>query len=98
MLGWPARKDTQMDNRRHFLSLGATAAAAPKLNTTATVHGLAKSYAGEPLDGATFQWTVRREARMPWWCGTFWRSSIPWGRAVEVASQDAPALSSSSAA
>ncbi len=65
---------------------GATAAAAPKLNTTATVHGLAKSYAGVPLDGATVQWTVRREARMPWWCGTFWRSSIPWGRAVEVAS------------
>ncbi|MBP9079837.1 MAG: hypothetical protein KBF80_06275 [Flavobacteriales bacterium] len=64
----------------------ATAEAAPKLGAMATVHGLARSYAGVPLDGATVQWTVRREARMPWWCGTFWRSFIPWGQPVEVAS------------
>lgn len=64
----------------------ATAAGAPKLNATATVHGRAMSYAGVPLDGATVQWTVRREARMPWWCGAYWRSFIPWGQPTEVAS------------
>ncbi|MCC6840918.1 MAG: hypothetical protein IT230_12245 [Flavobacteriales bacterium] len=63
-----------------------TAMAAPRLGAMATVHGRAVSYAGVPLDGATVQWTVRREARMPWWCGTFWRSYIPWGRSTEVAS------------
>ena len=63
-----------------------TATTAPKLNAMATVHGQAKSYAGVPLDGATVQWTVRREARMPWWCGAYWRSFIPWGQATEVAS------------
>ncbi|HRN37627.1 MAG TPA: MG2 domain-containing protein, partial [Flavobacteriales bacterium] len=63
-----------------------TASTAPKLNAMATVHGQAKSYAGVPLDGATVQWTVRREARMPWWCGAYWRSFIPWGQPTEVAS------------
>jgi hypothetical protein len=63
-----------------------TVSTAPKLNTMATVLGQAKSYAGVPLDGATVQWTVRREARMPWWCGAYWRSFIPWGQPTEVAS------------
>ncbi|MEB2342214.1 MAG: MG2 domain-containing protein [Flavobacteriia bacterium] len=63
----------------------ATAGAAPRLNATATVHGLAKSYAGVPLDGATVRWRVTRSARMPWWCGDYWRRFIPWGRATEVA-------------
>lgn len=69
----------------------ATATAAPKLNAMATVQGQAMSYAGVPLDGATVQWTVRREARMPWWCGAYWRHFIPWGRATEVASGTAQA-------
>ncbi|MCB0772734.1 MAG: hypothetical protein KDB93_05115 [Flavobacteriales bacterium] len=63
-----------------------TATAAPRLNTTATVHGMAKSYAGVPLDGAKVRWRVTRSARMPWWCGDYWRRFIPWGRATEVAS------------
>ncbi|HQV38476.1 MAG TPA: alpha-2-macroglobulin family protein [Flavobacteriales bacterium] len=62
-----------------------------KLNGTATVHGLAKSYAGVPLDGAQVHWTVRREARMPWWCGRYWRSFIPWERSTEIASGTAEA-------
>ncbi len=62
-----------------------TVTAAPKLNAMATVQGQAKSYAGVPLDGATVQWTVRRAARMPWWCGAYWRSFIPWGQPTEVA-------------
>lgn len=64
----------------------ASAAAAPKLNAIATVHGLATSYAGVPLDGAQVQWKVTRAARMPWWGGGFWRSFIPWGRPTQVAS------------
>ncbi len=64
----------------------ANAASTAKLNGTATVHGLAKSYAGVPLDGAHVQWTVRREARMPWWCGSYWRSAFSWGTPTEVAS------------
>jgi hypothetical protein len=67
-------------------TVGGKNAAAPKLNAMATVHGLAKSYAGVPLDGAQVQWTVTRTARMPWWCGSFWRSFIPWGRSTEIAS------------
>ena len=57
----------------------------PKLNAEATVTGVAKSYAGVPLDGATVQWTVKRGARMPWWCGWGWRG-LPWGRETQLAS------------
>jgi len=57
----------------------------PKLNAEATVTGVAKSYAGVPLDGATLQWTVKRGARMPWWCGWGWRG-LPWGRETQLAS------------
>lgn len=64
----------------------ATAASAAKLGRQAAVHGLAKSYAGVPLDGAEVQWTVTRSARMPWWGGGWWRSIIPWGTPTEVAS------------
>ncbi|MFZ1665884.1 MAG: alpha-2-macroglobulin family protein [Flavobacteriales bacterium] len=69
----------------------AAATSAAKLNALATVHGVAKSYAGVPLDGAQVQWTVKREARMPWWCGSYWRSFIPWGTPTEVASGTAEA-------
>ncbi|HQV51979.1 MAG: hypothetical protein IPI00_18370 [Flavobacteriales bacterium] len=57
----------------------------PKLNAEATVTGVAKSYAGVPLDGAAVQWTVKRGARMPWWCGWGWRG-LPWGRETQLAS------------
>lgn len=58
--------------------------AAPKLGEQATVSGVAKSYAGVPLDGAEVRWKVMREARMPWWCGWYWRSIIPWGQRTEI--------------
>ncbi|MEZ4789768.1 MAG: alpha-2-macroglobulin family protein [Flavobacteriales bacterium] len=57
----------------------------PKLNEEATVTGVAKSYAGIPLDGAVVKWNVQRGVRMPWWCGWGWRG-LPWGRETEVAS------------
>ncbi|MDX9749736.1 MAG: alpha-2-macroglobulin family protein [Flavobacteriales bacterium] len=60
-------------------------ATAPKLGEQATVSGTAKSHAGVPLDGAEVRWKVMREARMPWWCGWYWRSIIPWGRPTEIA-------------
>ncbi|MEO8588182.1 MAG: alpha-2-macroglobulin family protein, partial [Flavobacteriales bacterium] len=62
--------------------------ATPKLEQEATVTGFAKSYAGAPLDGAQVKWTVKRGARMPWWCGWGWRG-LPWGRETEIASGDA---------
>lgn len=58
----------------------------PKLGEEAQVTGVAKSYAGVPLDGAQVRWTVKREARLPWWCGMWWRSIVPWGRSTEIAS------------
>lgn len=64
----------------------ATAASAAKLGEQAAVHGVAKSYAGVPLDGADVRWTVTRSARMPWWGGAWWRSIMPWGTPTEVAS------------
>ena len=57
----------------------------PKLGETATVTGMAKSYAGAPLDGANVKYTVTRSANMPWWCGWNWRG-LPWGRSTEIAS------------
>ncbi|MFN8350123.1 MAG: alpha-2-macroglobulin family protein [Flavobacteriales bacterium] len=60
--------------------------ATPKLGGEATVSGVAKSYAGAPLDGAQVQWTVMRSARMPWWCGWGWRGFPGWGTSTEVAS------------
>ncbi|MEO8068251.1 MAG: MG2 domain-containing protein, partial [Flavobacteriales bacterium] len=60
--------------------------AAPKLEQQAEVSGMAKSYAGVPLDGAQVQWTVKRSARMPWWCGWGWRGFPGWGRETEIAS------------
>ncbi len=59
--------------------------ATPKLGGDATVSGVAKSYAGVPLDGAKVQWTVTRNARMPWWCGRNWRGFPGWGASTEVA-------------
>lgn len=58
--------------------------AAPKLGEEATVTGVAKSYAGAPLDGATVRYTVSRNAIMPWWCGWRW-GGLPWGRSTEIA-------------
>lgn len=60
--------------------------AAPKLEQEAEVTGMAKSYAGVPLDGAQVKWTVTRNARMPWWCGWGWRGFPGWGRSTEIAS------------
>ncbi|MEZ4808552.1 MAG: MG2 domain-containing protein [Flavobacteriales bacterium] len=57
----------------------------PRLGQEAVVSGVAKSYAGAPLDGASVQWNVKRGARMPWWCGWAYRG-LPWGRATEIAS------------
>jgi hypothetical protein len=62
--------------------------ATPKLGEEATVTGVAKSYAGVPLDGATVRYTVSRNARMPWWCGWRW-GRLPWGRSTEIASGEA---------
>ncbi|MBK8614119.1 MAG: hypothetical protein IPN85_11710 [Flavobacteriales bacterium] len=60
--------------------------ATPKLGQEAEVTGVAKSYAGVPLDNAQVQWTVKRSARMPWWCGWGWRGFPGWGTETEVAS------------
>jgi len=56
----------------------------PKLGAAATVSGVAKSYAGAPLDGAVVKYVVRRGANMPWWCGWGWRG-LPWGLVTEIA-------------
>ena len=63
-------------------------AGTPRLGEQATVTGIAKSYAGVPLDGAVVKWNVQRGVRMPWWCGWGWRG-LPWGRETEVASGEA---------
>ena len=60
--------------------------ATPKLGQEADVTGVAKSYAGVPLDNAQVQWTVKRSARMPWWSGWGWRGFPGWGTDTEVAS------------
>ncbi|MBK6777067.1 MAG: hypothetical protein IPG74_14945 [Flavobacteriales bacterium] len=60
--------------------------ATPKLEQEAEVTGMAKSYAGVPLDGAQVKWIVTRQARMPWWCGWGWRGFPGWGRSTEIAS------------
>ncbi|HEX2616567.1 MAG TPA: hypothetical protein VHL57_03440, partial [Flavobacteriales bacterium] len=57
----------------------------PKLEQEASVSGVAKSYAGVPLDGAQVQWRVTRAARIPWWCFR-WYGHFPWGTPTEVAS------------
>lgn len=60
-------------------------AGTPKLGDQVTVGGVAKSYAGVPLDGATVRWRADRAVQMPWWCGWGWRG-LPWGQRTEVAS------------
>jgi hypothetical protein len=61
----------------------------PKLGQEVSVSGLAKSYAGVPLDGAKVQWTVKRSAQMPWWCGWLYRGWLPWGTETQVAQGEA---------
>ncbi len=61
----------------------------PKLGQEAIVTGIAKSYAGVPLDGAKVQWTVKRSAHMPWWCGWYYRGWLPWGSSTQVAQGEA---------
>ena len=61
----------------------------PKLGQEVSVTGLAKSYAGVPLDGAKVQWTAKRNARMPWWCGWYYRGWLPWGQSTQVAQGEA---------
>ena len=62
--------------------------AAPKLGEEAAVTGVAMSFAGAPLDGATMKYSVSRDAMMPWWCGWRW-GGLPWGRSTEIASGEA---------
>ncbi len=62
--------------------------AAPKLGEEAAVTGVAKSYAGVPLDGAIVKYIVLRNAIMPWWCGWRW-GGLPWGHSTEIASGEA---------
>ncbi|MFT3884406.1 MAG: MG2 domain-containing protein [Flavobacteriales bacterium] len=57
----------------------------PKLEQEASMTGVAKSYAGVPLDGAQVQWRVTRAARIPWWCFGWYRG-FGWGTPTEVAS------------
>jgi hypothetical protein len=57
----------------------------PKLGVQVAVSGMARSYAGIQLDGATVQWTVKRSAHMPWWGGWYYRGWLPWGRSTQVA-------------
>ena len=56
-----------------------------RLNDTAQVSGIAKSYAGVPIDNAEVRWSVKRNARLPWWIGGWWLGSGMWGRPVEIA-------------
>lgn len=59
---------------------------APKLGEEATVSAQAISYAGVPIGNAAVQYTVLREARMPWWRGRSKGFFPAWGRATQVAS------------
>ena len=59
--------------RPAFEAIFDPVSATPKLGEEATVTGVAKSYAGVPLDGATVKYTVSRDVIMPWWCGWRWR-------------------------
>lgn len=63
-------------------------ATAPKLGEEAVVTGVATSYAGAPLDGATVKYVVSRNPIQPWWCGWRW-SGLPWWNSTEIASGDA---------
>lgn len=62
-----------------------------KLEQQATVSGVAKSYAGVPLDGAAVHWSVKRHVRIPWWCYRWAGGSYGWGRPTEVATGTAQA-------
>ena len=61
----------------------------PKLGEEATVGGVAKSYAGVPINGAALRYTVYREARLPWWRGRGWGHIPGWGQRTEVANGSA---------
>lgn len=63
-------------------------ATAPKLGEEAVLTGVATSYAGAPLDGATVKYVVSRNPIQPWWCGWRW-SGLPWWNSTEIASGDA---------
>ncbi len=59
---------------------------APKLGEEAQVTGQAMSYAGVPIGNAAVQYTVLREARLPWWRSAG-RGIFPgWGQRTQVAS------------
>jgi hypothetical protein len=60
--------------------------ATPKLGEEAEVTGMARSYAGVPVNAAAVRWSVLRRANMPWWCGTAWQSHAAWGQLTQVAS------------
>lgn len=59
--------------------------AGPVVGEMAEMKGRARSYSGVPVDGGSVQWRVIRTPRMPWWCGAYWRGSIPWGSSTEIA-------------
>jgi hypothetical protein len=61
----------------------------PKLGEEATVSGVARSYAGVPINGAEVRYTVYREARLPWWRGRGWGHIPGWGQRTEVANGSA---------
>jgi len=53
-----------------------------RLEDEVIVEGMAKSYAGVPIQGATIKYRVLRTTRMPWW----WRWYNPFQGAREIAS------------
>ncbi|MDQ3101995.1 MAG: MG2 domain-containing protein, partial [Bacteroidota bacterium] len=57
-----------------------------RLNDQAVISGIARSYAGVPLNDAEVKWVVRRMARMPWWGHDLWKGFPGWGRPTEIAS------------
>jgi uncharacterized protein YfaS (alpha-2-macroglobulin family) len=57
---------------------------APKLGEKAVVPGMAASYTGAAVDGATVKWRVERQVRWPWWFG-WWRGNFPSSPAQEIA-------------
>ena len=58
---------------------------APKLNDTADLTGHALSYTGAAVDGASVQYRVVREVRMPPWWGWFGRRLPRQGESQEIA-------------
>ncbi|MGI9160875.1 MAG: MG2 domain-containing protein, partial [Saprospiraceae bacterium] len=55
-----------------------------RLEEAVTVRGVAKNYAGNPVDGAELRYRVVRSARFPYW--NFWFRRFPWNSSdMEIA-------------